>query len=88
MKKNKNKSIRDLLIEYFKARPKVDMPHGPVVDWIETKYKRLYNKKPRDTWRSIRNLHEVGFLVKVKKGIYRYDSEFVKQRELEDFTPE
>ncbi len=86
--KKKNKSIRDLLIEYFKAHPKEDMPHGPVVDWVEARYKRLYNKKPRDTWRSIRSLHEEGFLIKVKKGIYRYDSEAVKQRELEDFTPE
>ncbi len=64
------------------------MPHGPVVDWVEARYKRLYNKKPRDTWRSIRNLHETGFLIKIKKGIYRYDPNAVKQRDLEDFTPE
>lgn len=87
MKKN-NKSIRELLIEFFKAHPKEDMLHGPVVDWVENRYKRLYNKKPRDTWRSIRNLHEIGFLIKVKKGIYRYDPDAVKQRELEDFTTE
>lgn len=64
------------------------MPHGPVVDWVEARYKRLYKKKPRDTWRSIRNLHEAGFLIKVKKGIYCYNPKAVKQRELEDFTPE
>ncbi len=86
--KKKKKSIKDLLIEYFKAHPNKDMPHGPVVDWVEARYKRLYNKKPRDTWRSIRNLHEIGFLIKVKKGIYRYDPNAVKQRDLEDFTPE
>ena len=84
----KQKSIRDLLIEYFKAHPKQDIAHGPVVDWVETRYKRLYNRKPRDTWRSIRNLHEIGFLIKVKKGIYRYDPDAVKERELENFTPE
>jgi 5-methylcytosine-specific restriction endonuclease McrA len=84
----KNKSIKDLLIEFFTAHPKEDITHGPVVDWVETKYKQLYNKKPRDTWRSIRNLHEIGFLIKVKNGIYRYDPEAVKKKELEDFTPE
>lgn len=83
-----NKSIRDLIIEFFKAHPKKDMPHGPVVDWVEAKYVKLYNKKPRDTWRSIRNLHETGFLIKAKKGIYRYDPKAAKQRELENFTPE
>jgi 5-methylcytosine-specific restriction endonuclease McrA len=86
--KKKNKSIKDLLIEYFRAHPKANMPHGPVVDWVEVRYKRLYNKKPRDTWRSIRSLHENGFLIKVKKGIYRYDPEAVKERKLEDFTAE
>lgn len=83
----KDKSIRELIIEYFKAHTNEDMPHGPVVDWVETR-KQLYDKKPRDTWRSIRNLHETGFLIKVKKGIYRYDPGAVKQRELEDFTSE
>lgn len=84
----KKKTIKDLIIEYFKAHPKKDMPHGPVVDWVEAEYKRLYNKKPRDTWRSIRNLHETGFLIKVKKGVYRYDPDAVKQKDLEDFTQE
>ncbi|MDO8528297.1 MAG: HNH endonuclease [Nanoarchaeota archaeon] len=84
----KNKSIRELLIEYFKIHPKEDLSHGPVVDWVEEQYLKLYNKKPRDTWRSIRNLHEEGFLIKVKKGVYRYDPDAVKHRELEDFTAE
>lgn len=81
-------TIKDLLIEYFKKHPKEDLTHGPVVDWVEEKYKKLYNKKPRDTWRSIRNLHETGFLIKVKKGIYRYEPEAVKKKKLDDFTLE
>lgn len=81
-------TIRELLIEYFQNHPKQDSSHGPVVDWVEDKYKKIYNKKPRDTWRSIRNLHEVGFLIKVRKGIYRYDPESEKKKELDDFTKE
>jgi len=87
MKKQK-KSISDLIKEYFKNHPDQDLPHGPVVDWVEKQYLKLYGKKPRDTWRGIRHLHEEGFLIKVKKGIYRYDPLFVKKRNLEDFTPE
>lgn len=86
--RKKKKSIRDLLIEFFKKHPREDMSHGPVVDWVETRYKRLYDRKPRDTWRSIRNLHEKGFLIKVKKGVYRYDPEAVRHRDLDDFTTE
>ena len=84
----KVKSIRDLLMEYFKDHSKQDISHGPVVDWVEEQYLKLYNKKPRDTWRSIRNLHEEGFLIKVKKGIYKYDPDVVNKIGLEDFTPE
>lgn len=88
MPKPKKKSISDLIKEYFKAHPKQDLRHGPVVDWVEEKYLKLEGRKPRDTWRAIRKLHEEGFLIKVKKGVYRYDPDAVKQRELDDFTPE
>jgi len=84
----KNKSITDLIIEYFKNHPNKDLQHGPVVDWVEEKYLKLYKKKPRDTWRGIRKLHQEGLLIKVKKGIYKYDPEYVQNKELEDFTAE
>jgi len=86
--KGSNKSIRDLIIEYFKNHPNEDLPHGPVVDWVEEEYKKIYGKKPRDTWRAIRHLHQEGFLIKVKKGIYKYNPDYVSKKELEDFTPE
>jgi 5-methylcytosine-specific restriction endonuclease McrA len=85
---NKNKSISDLVIEFFMDHPNEEMVHGPVVDWVEEQYQKLYNKKPRDTWRTIRKLHQEGFLIKVKKGVYKYDPQFAEEKELDDFTPE
>jgi len=82
----KDKSINELIVEYFKNHPNEDVQHGPVVDWVEDVYLKLYSKKPRDTWRAIRKLYEEGFLIKVKKGIYRYDPKLVKKRKLENFT--
>jgi hypothetical protein len=32
---NKNKSISDLIVEFFMAHPNEEMLHGPVVDWVE-----------------------------------------------------
>ena len=88
MNRQRKKSISDLVIEYFKAHPGQDLQHGPVVDWVEKRYLRIYKRKPRDPWRAIRALHESGFLIKVKKGVYRYEPGCANQRELEDFTPE
>ncbi len=84
----KDKSVSELIVEYFKSHSKQDLTHGPVVDWVEEKYIELYKKKPRDTWRAIRKLHEEGFLIKVKKGVYRYEPDLVHKRIIEEFTDE
>ncbi len=81
-------SISDLVMEFFRNHPKQDMSHAPVVDYVEEKYLKLYRKKPRDTWRAIRRLHQEGFLIKVKKGIYKYDPDYEKQKELYEFPPQ
>lgn len=82
------KSISELVMEYFKKHPKKDLPHGPVVDWVEEQYLKIYGKKPRDTWRQIRKFHQEGKLIKVKKGVYHYDPDHVNEVELFDFPSE
>ena len=84
----KGKSIADLVMEYFRNHPKMDLPHGPVVDWVEGQYLKLYGNKPRDIWRQIRKFHQEGKLIKVRKGIYRYDPDKIKEVELWEFSPE
>ena len=82
----KEKTIEYLIKKYFGEHPNADTKHGPVVDYVEEKYLGLHGRKPRDTWRSIRALYEQGFLVKVGKGVYRYDPQAVTRKTLEDFT--
>jgi len=83
--KNPRTTIADLIMEYFRKHPKRDLEHGPVVDWVEEQYLKLYGKKPRDTWRGIRRLHQEGILVKVKKGVYRYEPDLIQEKELYEF---
>ena len=78
-------TITDLIKAYFKLHPNENLPHGPVVDYVEEEYLKLHGRKPRDPWRSIRSLYEQGFLIKEQKGIYRYDPDAVEQRTLENF---
>jgi hypothetical protein len=82
----KRATIRELIIQYFEAHPNEDVTHGPVVDWVTEQYLKSHPTPPRDTWRAIRALHEEGFLIKVRKGVYRYDPSMVENRDLEDFT--
>ena len=71
------KSINDLIMEYFKKHQKQDLQHGPVVDWVEERYKKLYRKKPRDTWRQIRKLHQAGkkYFIKIYKQAVKINDE-------------
>ncbi|MCM8778315.1 MAG: HNH endonuclease [Candidatus Omnitrophica bacterium] len=82
------KTVRDLIMEYFKKHPLSNFPHRPVVDWVEEQYIKLYGRKPRDIWRSIRRLYQEGILIKVKKGVYKYDPAYVKKKKLLDFSQE
>jgi len=81
------KTISDLIMEYFQKHPKEELEHGPVVDWVEEQYKKLYGKKPRDTWRGIRRLYQEGILIKVRKGVYKYDPDLLQNKELYEFPP-
>jgi hypothetical protein len=81
-----NQSQLDLIMEYFKKNPKRNIEHPEIVDWVVAEYKKLTGKVFRDPDRGIRRLSQDGLLIKVGKGIYRYDPDFVTNRELEDFT--
>ena len=81
-----NQSQLNLLMEYFKSHPKKDIQHPEIVDWATAEWKKRTNTVFRDPDRGIRSLHQNGFLIKIKKGVYRYDPTAVQKKELEDFT--
>ncbi len=80
------KTISELITEYFMKHPNRDISHGPVVDWVTEQWLKDHDVPPRDPWRSIRKLHQEGKLVKVKKGIYRYDPKYVHGVDLFEFS--
>jgi hypothetical protein len=81
-----NQSQLDLLMEYFKKNPNRDITHPEIVDWATAEWLRRTGKVFRDPDRGIRSLSQNGLLIKVAKGVYRYDPNLVVKRELEDFT--
>ena len=78
----------DLIMEYFKKHPRKEIKHPEIVDWVVAEYKKKTGKVFRDPDRAIRMLSQDGKLIKIKKGVYKYDPDFITNRELEDFTPE
>lgn len=84
--KKNNHVQKDLIVEFFRKNPNRDIKHPEVVDWVVATYKKRTGNVFRDPDRAIRHLAQSGFLIKIAKGIYRYDPETVKKRELYDFT--
>jgi predicted restriction endonuclease len=87
MKKDNNLVQSDLIVEFFKKNPNRNIKHPEVVDWVVDTYKKRTGKIFRDPDRAIRKLSQSGFLIKIAKGVYKYDPAKVYKRELEDFTP-
>lgn len=79
-------NIKELVKTYFKQHPNEELTHAPVVDWVTKEYLKTHPSPPRDPWRTIRGLYQDGFLVKVRKGVYKYDPELEYDRELEGFS--
>lgn len=80
------KSQSELIMDFFKKNPLREIEHPEIVDWATEEYKKITGKVLRDPDRAIRKLSQSGQLVKVRKGVYRYDPSFVKKRKLKDFT--
>lgn len=81
------KTISELILEYFKMHPNKNLPHGPVVDWVTEQWLKKHGTPPRDPWRGIRKLHQEGTLIKEEKGVYKYDPNYINKIELQDFPP-
>ena len=78
-------SQAELVREYFLARPNVDITHEESKKALEEEWLKLTGNRFEDSDRAIRKLKDEGFLIKVAKGIYRYDPEFANKQELHDF---
>ena len=77
---------KDLVKEFFISHPNQDIPHPVVVDWVVSEWKKRSGKVFRDPDRMIRSLAQKGFLIKIAKGVYKYDPNFETNRYLEDLT--
>ena len=89
MAKSKKDSIpsqKALILSYYTKRSGQDVNHKDAVDWATAEWKRLTGKVFRDPDRAIRNLHAEGTLIKVGKGVYRYDPNHVTVKKQNYFT--
>lgn len=76
----------ELIKQYFIDHANKNISHPEVVDYVTEKWEAMTGKKFRDPDRAIRKLAQEGFLIKISKGVYKYDPNYIIHRDLEDFT--
>lgn len=78
---------KDLIFEYFEARPYQPIETPEVVDWAVAEYQKRTGKTLRDPDRMIRSLFSDGKLVKLDTGLYQYDPSVSVESVDDGFTP-
>ena len=81
-------TVRELVMEFFENHPNQEIPHALVLAWVDPKYEEAHGRRPLDTRRRIRDLHQEGILIKIRAGIYKYDPDAVHNGEQGGFPPE
>ena len=77
----------ELVMEYYRMHPNRPIRHPEVVDWVTNEYQKRTGRTFRDPDRAIRKLAQERKLVKLGKGLYKYDPDLIANPDLEDFTP-
>ena len=73
---NNSKSQLDYIRDYFKANSNKNLETTKIKGIIENQYLSETGKRFEDCDRGIRSLYQKGWLIKVKKGCYKYDPNY------------
>ena len=79
-------TVQELVMEYFENHPNQELPHAPVLEWVNRKYEEAHGRRPLDTRRRIRDLCKQRKLVKICDGVYKYDPNLVQGVKLRGFS--
>ena len=75
-----------LLMEFFVQNANRNIQHPEVVDWATAEWRARTGSIFRDPDRGIRKLHQEGHLIKIKKGVYRYNPHIAQKNIPENFS--
>lgn len=80
------KTIKEFIMEFFMNNPNKEFKPGDVDKWVRAEREKI-GEPAEDVQRDLRELGLKGRLFKPRRGIYMYDPDKDKEKELQDFTP-
>jgi len=85
MSKEKKISQKEFIFQFYKNNPNQNIKHDTIISTVTEEWTTMYGKPRADPDRAIRKLYEEGKLIKVKKGVYRYDPDHVATPQSDTF---
>lgn len=76
-----------LVMEYFTTNPNVPIKHSEVIDYVAKEYPERTGRQFRYPGPAVRRLAQEGKLIRLRRGVYKYDPDLITNSELENFTP-
>ena len=82
------KTVNELILDFFINRPKTEFRHAPIEEWVAEQYiiENEGSSRPQDVRRAVRKLAETGRLIKVGRGIFKYDPDSDHEVDLSEFS--
>lgn len=84
--KSKQITQKQFIKNWFIANPNRDITHAESKKEIEKAYQKQTGKRFEDCDRGIRGLAQQGFLIKVSKGVYRYNPSKATTKNFKPFS--
>lgn len=80
-------------MEFFENNPNTEFRHAPIDEWVREQYlKQGENepqgkpkKEPQDVRRAVRELALIGRLIKVRRGVFKYDPDYDHETDMLEF---
>ena len=79
------KTVHELIMNFFSNHPNTEFEYAPVDAWVREQYMKETGNDAQDVRRAVRYLREKGRLVRVKRGVFKYDPDKDHEVELRDF---
>ena len=65
-----------MIIAFFENNPNTEFRHAPIDEWVREQYPKDNDDEPQDVRRAVRKVEEKGRLMKVHRGVFKYDPDY------------
>lgn len=80
------KTIKGLIMEYFRNCPNQWVKSATVGEWVSEQYFKAHGRYPKSVGTNVNQLHQDGKLISKNNGYYKYDPDFEREVEFKDFS--